>query len=204
MALWTPEYTDTALWLDAADASTLTLDGSAVSEWRDKSGGSNHLSQANAGKKPEYGSFLINGISVVSFDGDKSLLSSSNIGAGVSLFYVQQTEDNFYIVFCENTSSGVATGLIADTTSSTTIYIDFGTPVNFVDGTQQTFSNRQAVRNALNNRVSLVENIGATLTNWNLFEINGYPTSTFWFTGDIAEVVIVAGTPTTDTRQLIE
>lgn len=35
---WTPKIINTALWLDAADLSTITTVGSKVSEWKDKSG----------------------------------------------------------------------------------------------------------------------------------------------------------------------
>lgn len=53
-APWTPTKIATALWLDAADASTLVLNGSKVSQWRDKSGNNNHLSQATTVLQPEY------------------------------------------------------------------------------------------------------------------------------------------------------
>lgn len=43
--LWTPASIATAFWLDAADASTMTLDGSSVTEWRDKSGNDMHAAK---------------------------------------------------------------------------------------------------------------------------------------------------------------
>jgi len=52
-AAWTPaELTDLALWLDAADSSTITLNGSTVSQWDDKSGNNNNASQATATLQP--------------------------------------------------------------------------------------------------------------------------------------------------------
>jgi hypothetical protein len=33
------------MWLDAADASTITMKGGNVVQWKDKSGNSRHLSQ---------------------------------------------------------------------------------------------------------------------------------------------------------------
>lgn len=43
------------LWLDAADAATITKDGSnAVSQWNDKSGGGFNFTQGNASYKPTY------------------------------------------------------------------------------------------------------------------------------------------------------
>lgn len=40
------------LWLDAADSRTITTSGSAVSQWSDKSGSSNHALQTNASYRP--------------------------------------------------------------------------------------------------------------------------------------------------------
>ena len=49
-APWTPaDLSNKALWLDAADSGTITLSGSAVSQWHDKSGNSrNFASSARA------------------------------------------------------------------------------------------------------------------------------------------------------------
>ena len=42
------------LWLDASDASTITLNGSNVTQWNDKSGNGYHASQAVATDQPAY------------------------------------------------------------------------------------------------------------------------------------------------------
>jgi hypothetical protein len=65
--LWSPANITTALWLDAADASTITLASSAVSEWRDKSGNARHASQATSARRPTVDSALLNGKDVVAF-----------------------------------------------------------------------------------------------------------------------------------------
>lgn len=54
-----------ALWLDADDASTITLNGSTVSQWDDKSGNENHVAQATASAQPLYTISSINGKPVV-------------------------------------------------------------------------------------------------------------------------------------------
>jgi hypothetical protein len=41
-------------WWDASDAATITLNGTTVSEWRDKSGASRHLTQSTAANQPTY------------------------------------------------------------------------------------------------------------------------------------------------------
>jgi hypothetical protein len=50
-----------ALWFDADDASTITLNGSTVSEWRDKSGNNRHATQATAALQPSYTTNSLNG-----------------------------------------------------------------------------------------------------------------------------------------------
>jgi hypothetical protein len=55
VSLWTPAEITTALWLDAADSGTLTLDGSGnVEQWDDKSGNGRHATQSTAGSRPEF------------------------------------------------------------------------------------------------------------------------------------------------------
>lgn len=63
---WTPaELTGLVLWLDAADASTITLNGSTVSQWDDKSGNSRHATQATAANQPTYTAAGLNSRNVV-------------------------------------------------------------------------------------------------------------------------------------------
>ena len=59
--LWTPASISTALWLDAADASTITLNGSTVSQWNDKSGNGFNVSQATVSLQPTYEATGLNG-----------------------------------------------------------------------------------------------------------------------------------------------
>ncbi len=69
---WTPAEIDTALWLDAADADTITLDASDnVEQWDDKSGNDDHFMQSTANERP---SVVTNG---VFFDNDNSSKTSS-------------------------------------------------------------------------------------------------------------------------------
>ena len=53
--LWTPQALTLALWLDAKDASTITVDlDNTVSEWRDKSGNNRHAVQSTVSLRPSY------------------------------------------------------------------------------------------------------------------------------------------------------
>lgn len=67
---WTPAQIPTALWLDAADSSTITLNGSTVSQWSDKSGNGNNAVQATSASQPSYStSALSNNRPAIVFDG---------------------------------------------------------------------------------------------------------------------------------------
>ena len=55
------------LWLDASDSSTVTLSGSLVSQWSDKSGNNNHATQTNSSYMPTYSSNILNNLNMVYF-----------------------------------------------------------------------------------------------------------------------------------------
>jgi hypothetical protein len=92
---WTPADLGPALalWLDASDAATLTLEGSAVSEWRDKSGNGRHVGQALAASRPAR-ALWASGRAVVAFDGDDVLATTGNFpitgNPEFSVFFVHQ------------------------------------------------------------------------------------------------------------------
>jgi hypothetical protein len=66
-----------SLWLDAADASTITV-STGVSVWADKSGNGRNAAQAVGGKQPAYSS-TINGKNVVTFQGTDDTMSITNV-----------------------------------------------------------------------------------------------------------------------------
>jgi hypothetical protein len=82
MALWTPADITTALWLDAADSSTLfdavsggslvAADG-AVARWEDKSGNARHATQSTSGERPQRKTSIVNGRDVLRLDGGDSM-----------------------------------------------------------------------------------------------------------------------------------
>lgn len=66
-------------WFDADDASTFTLNGTAVSEWRDKSGNGYAVSQGTANNQPAR-TGTVGGRRTVDFNGVNSCLFSDNTG----------------------------------------------------------------------------------------------------------------------------
>jgi hypothetical protein len=85
-AAWTPADlgASLALWLDADDASTITLNGSNVSQWDDKSGNGRNASQATAASQPTYLATGFNGKPTLETNGNDVLeLGVSSLGRNV-------------------------------------------------------------------------------------------------------------------------
>lgn len=73
-ALWTPTQLTSAVWLDSADATTITLNGSNVSQWRDKSGNNRNATQGIASYQPTFVSNVSNGLPAIQTDGGDTLV----------------------------------------------------------------------------------------------------------------------------------
>ena len=86
------------LWLDGSDSSTITLNSTTVSEWRDKSGKSNTFTQAVALNQPTFVASSKNGRSAINFPN----VAQMNGPAGFS--FAQPT--TWFIAFQAPTSSG--------------------------------------------------------------------------------------------------
>lgn len=74
--LWTPNVLQPALWLDAADQSTITI-ATGVSEWRDKSGNGRHAVQASGTAQPAYSTTAFQGLPGITFDGVNDAMNIS-------------------------------------------------------------------------------------------------------------------------------
>jgi len=63
------------LWLDAADASSVTTVSGAASQWNDKSGNGRHATQTTANNRPAYNG-LIGGKAALTFDGTNDAMAT--------------------------------------------------------------------------------------------------------------------------------
>lgn len=99
--LWTPARISTALWLDAADSSTVALASGLVSQLNDKSGNSRNCSQSNATQRPTYVSSALNNLNGMSFDGGDVLLGTGQITSPAYGFFIVCS-------FANNTSRYIA------------------------------------------------------------------------------------------------
>ncbi|MFZ4397624.1 MAG: family 43 glycosylhydrolase [Kiritimatiellia bacterium] len=78
---WTPAHINTAVWMDASFPDTVTRSGSAVTQWRDKSGKGRDASNNMASQQPAWNVTGINGKGVLDFDG----VADTNKGDYLSL-----------------------------------------------------------------------------------------------------------------------
>lgn len=74
---WTPAQIQKSVWLDAADTSTITLNGATVSQWSDKSGNGRNAVQATAASQPTYTANSLNGKTSLYFDGTDDGMSAA-------------------------------------------------------------------------------------------------------------------------------
>lgn len=123
-----------AMWLDGADAASITLDGSNnVSQWSDKSGNGKHATQATTTKRPSYQTAVQNGLNAVRFDGTDDCLQAASLTLSGQFtlilvcktttakpFFIEHSANvtpnqGFYFYGTEPTASGIrrtATGLV--------------------------------------------------------------------------------------------
>lgn len=105
--LWTPAELDgVQLWLDASDASTITLNGSTVSQWDDKSGNNRHATQATASNQPTYTTAGLNGKNVLTFSNAGATYLS--VPGGVSDYFAYQSA---FIVYSDTSTAQYVTPL---------------------------------------------------------------------------------------------
>jgi hypothetical protein len=96
-------------WWDANDSSTITLNSTTVSEWRDKSGVGVALTQGTAAEQPTYQTAYVNGKNAMTFDGGDVLSAATSVTLADNTVIVVAREDanvNFAGVFVYYPASG--------------------------------------------------------------------------------------------------
>ncbi len=189
-----------ALWFDASDASSITLDGSNnVSQWADKSGNGRNLSQSNITRRPSYtSSNTVNGIIVPRFDGvDDTLVTSTSFTS------ISQPTTQCLVVRPE---SGKTDALITDTVSgvrqviflrnlATGMFVSGGSVV--ISPLSASTSSANTILGVFNGASSFVrvnnsqQSISAATSGITTFRLGcGIEDSINFFIGVIAEVIV--------------
>lgn len=186
------------MWCDSYDAvnrGLVTESGGLVSAWLDLSGNANHLYQTNSSLQPLY----INNSIIFSND---ELNFTNNLNGVLNVIAVYNSTDASSIFV----SNGSPFGLVAqDGSTSTTISAYAGTPTLYINGTQQTITNRQLIYDTANtgNNVIYHETGDTSAANWVGMGFGKYA-APYEFTGTIYEVICILGTLTLENRQMIE
>jgi len=114
--IWSPtRISGTQLWLDGADVSSMTVSGTSVTQWNDKSGNANNATQSTGAYQPTYS------LSNVYFNGSTYMnlpngtLPSGN--SGYSVFFVIKYISGNFILGAGITSNNQATFIGANTTN---------------------------------------------------------------------------------------
>ena len=198
-----------ALWLDAADANSVVLSGSNVSQWNDKSGNGSNATQVTAGNRPTY---INNG---VSFTASSSNSMSINIPYSIShsIFLVARSttgKDNYYY------------GRVGGGAAPTIIQHYVGTSIEYFDGTDRaTFVTSPPTNSPF--MVNFVRSYGNTVTGfymgsnafsipqtWTFDQINPWvhigrsDNNTNYLNATICEFMIFRAALTTTQRQQVE
>lgn len=92
-----------ALWLDGADSTTLTLSGSNVTQWNDKSGNGYSLVQATTSNQPTYLLNVVNGLGGVETNRSRFLFKS---GSNISNFAYGTNTSAFFVIRNASTNGG--------------------------------------------------------------------------------------------------
>ncbi|MEY3411865.1 MAG: putative adhesin, partial [Bacteroidota bacterium] len=127
------------LWLDAADAATITQSGGLVSQWNDKSGNNRHLGETDNNLKPTYRANVLNGKGGIDFNSNKGLFSTSTPTVAYAATIVKaanSTFGNYHAMLESRTNATRIGGLRAS--GSTIFWYDVYPTAAWEDGTSMT------------------------------------------------------------------
>lgn len=226
---WTPSAlgSDLALWLDADDASTITLNGSNVSQWNDKSGNGRNIGQAVATQQPAYSNAGLNGKNILTFDGtddilfrDTQLDGLSNVSMFAVMRYISggATQDlpigigtgtagrvRSFFRTTSGTTQGFA-GWSADVASS--VYsLDIGGAHHIfsvgntaLSGANNVFIGRDGLSTAYTSGAAL----GTTFAGFSVGSLQGTQVGAYYSNVSIAEIVVLPKAVSSTEREQIE
>lgn len=207
-ALWTPAElgASLALWLDADDASTITLNGATVSQWRDKSGNSRHVSQGTPSLQPAYLAANLNGKAGIDFYLNKGLnTNTSNPVVAFAITVIKArnaTWNNYHAMLDSYGSTPQRIGGMR-ASGSNGFWVDPYPAATWDDGAQKTPS-LSGYNNITSPRIvgfTVTAGRGNPMTG---ITIGNFSTVTQGGSGVQYEIVALATAPSADDRQKLE
>jgi hypothetical protein len=210
----TSDFTDLALWLDASDSSTITHNSNAISQWSDKSGSGNHATQSTATNKPTLTASAQNGKPVITFDGTNDYLTSTslNISQPYSIFAVAKTTigSGRDYIFDGVTNDSDRSMVALNKSGTVQVQSSSGVWSNSNINTPTDYFTFSSTYNGTNGLIGIN---GTTVSNFNTGTRNlsnglrigaNWTASGDFLEGNIAELLIVNSTLSTNYRQQIE
>lgn len=206
--LWTPtSLTTPTLWLDAADASTITLDGSSVTQWNDKSGNTFHATQATAANRPTLLTAEVNGLNAISFDAtNDGLQTEANLTRPYHIFFLakQIAAGNKRIINSRDTNS-----LISIVRASFNVYLVSGTVFNGAYGSNNTYAMAGLSVSDIENtkfyaNTSLIADLASPTANWGRVGFGTSGSSAEPADAVVLEVIVLPRVASLDERHRIE
>ena len=210
-----------ALWLDAADQTSLTLTGLNVTQWRDKSGNGRHV--APIGTAPTY-TQVADAITFTTNNmrGNANYLHNSTNGTWSAFTVCRPTSlsANPRILSYDNSPNRVGQMLIVNSDGSTggLGFTNGGSPFFAFTGAGSVSSNTRfqmsvvnsaaAIATYLNGNNPVTSSHGTNITAANsTFNVGAYQEGSFvgtYFTGQLFELLVYSNDLTTAQRQQVE
>jgi hypothetical protein len=223
---WTPANITTSLWLDAGDASTITLNSTTVSQWNDKSGNGRNATQGTAIQQPTYTSNSQNGYGIISFDGSNdnldisstTVITSGNANFGVFVAYKPKLASGYGSILANYTAGNFellfGSQTIAPYLAPWGLYNNASLDLDSDNYTQ----NANLFISCIRTGGSVVGYTNGTTKNTvanSASVYTGANTQSQWTLGantdngelaliDLYEIIVINGTVSTDTRQRTE
>lgn len=224
--LWSPAAlgVDLSVWLDAEDESTIVLNGSTVSLWKDKSGNGRDASQTTASKQPIYQNGLF-GQNTLAFDGatdqlDFAAPSATSGPYSVFILFAPKMATplsaNFKSALSHASATAGAFQIQATQATPTTLQFSAqnDAPATRVATLTNYTQNMKVIVELLfsSSNFSYTVNGGALSTAADTYTLGRNKSmrigvnrgSNVYMEMDFAELVITSGVPTTDDRNRIE
>lgn len=199
------------LWLDASQITGLS-DGNAVSTWPDMSGNGYDATQGTGSAQPTYKTGIVNGKPVVRFDGGDWLGFTQQSLASFSIFVVNRKDavtnksvllensavaGNQYLAAPSSNASGAYSAQIATTIANSPsatvnawhiagLVRSSGIIVAYVDGSGGSGASNSTT--FAPNRIASYSQVGTT----------------YWFSGDIAEIILYGSALGATDRQAVQ
>jgi len=226
---WTPsQLPSTAFWFDATDLGTITLNGSTVSQWNDKSGNARNATQSTGSRQPTFVSSGINGLPVLR--STRAGLTALNIpaftlGSQIHFFAITTaaTSGAYQYVLGQDGNAGFAVCLRTEATAEDWLAGDvlsfglgfpqannpraigpytWGSPTLFYTALGTTTSTAEAFASKVSTRKETL--LTGSFLNTAMALFAGAVNGTQNLEGDVGECVFVTGALTLADKQRVE